>query len=149
MKRWPPKTVRITIPSVLGFEKLVVKAVSEIAGGAGIGPDRVEDLSTAVGEVCINAIEHGNRGLNEAAVVVTVSCLADGLSIEVRDFGRREFRADAGMEKPSLDDRIEGKAGARGWGLYLIRQLVDELEFLRKPGGNITRIFVSHNREGV
>lgn len=141
MKRWPGKTIRIIIPSVLGFEKVVVRAVSELAGSLGFTPDRVDDLSTAVREVCINAIEHGNNGIDDAAVVVTVSCLPSGLRIEVRDCGQGQLPTDAGLKLPSLEDRIEGNTGTRGWGLYIIRQLVDQLEFEKKPRGNVARIY--------
>lgn len=144
MKSWPPKTVQLIIPSVLGYEKIVTGAVKEIAKGAGFGAERIMDLCTAVGEACINAIEHGNRGIPGASVVVAIAELPGIIQVEVQDCGQGHFSPGQVTEQPSLEERIEGGVGARGWGLYLMRQLVDLLEFENKQGHNITRLIIRH-----
>lgn len=145
MKRWPPKTVQITIPSALGFEKIAILTVSEVAKSAGLGAERIKDLCTAVGEACINAVEHGNQGITEAAVVVTIAELPGKIQVEIMDCGQKQIPPDLGTERPNLEERIEGKMETRGWGLFLIRQMVDLLEFENKSGRNITRLIIHLN----
>lgn len=145
MKQWPSNTVQVTIPSQLGYEKIAVLMAGEMARNTGLDADRVMDLCTAVGEACINAIEHGNRGLSGAAVVVTVAYNPGGITVEVQDCGQEQLPGNMGTESPSLEERIEGSASKRGWGLYLIRQLVDILEFVQKPGHNIVRLTVRYS----
>ncbi|MHB8985558.1 MAG: ATP-binding protein [Eubacteriales bacterium] len=137
--------MQITIPSILGYEKIVVNVAGEIARNTGFTSERAEDLCTAVGEACINAIEHGNRGIKNAAVVVTITKTSTGLQIEVQDYGRDHLSADLGLEQPSLEERIEGKSKKRGWGLYLIRQLVDSLEFGKTGGCNVIRLVIERS----
>lgn len=145
MKRWPPKTVQITIPSALGFEKIAILTVSEVAKSAGLSAERIMDLCTAVNEACINAIEHGNQGIPAAAVVVTIAELPGSIQVEILDCGQKQLPPDLVTEQPNLKERIEGKVESRGWGLYLMRQLVDLLEFENKPGRNITRLIIHLN----
>lgn len=145
MKRWPPKTVQITIPSALGFEKIAILTVSEVAKSAGLSAERIMDLCTALGEACINAIEHGNQGIPEAAVVVTIAELPGSIQVEIMDCGQKQLPPGLGTERPNLEERIEGKMETRGWGIYLMRQLVDLLEFESKPGRNITRLIIRFN----
>lgn len=119
--------------------------VSEVAKSAGLGAERIMDLCTAVNEACINAIEHGNRGIPEAAVVVAVAELPGKIQVEIKDCGKKQLPPDLGTERPNLEGRIEGKMDTRGWGIYLMRQLVDLLEFESKPGRNITRLIIRLN----
>ncbi len=140
MEKWPQETVQIIIPSILGYEKIVLSAVREIARCTGFTAERVEDMGTAVQEACINAIEHGNRGVKNAAVQVTITNTAIKLQIEVQDCGRSPLSTDLGLNQPSLEERIAGTVKKRGWGLYLMRQLADSLEFGKSGNYNIVRL---------
>lgn len=145
MKEWPQETVQITIPSILGYENFVVNAAGEIARDTGFTSERAEDLCTALREACINAIEHGNRGLKNASVVVIITQTCTGLQIEVQDYGRDCLPVNLGLEQPNLEERVEGKSKKRGWGLYLIRQLADSLEFGKAGGYNVIRLFMERS----
>lgn len=130
------------IPSSEGYEKTVAAAVKVFAVGAGLSEARAEDLGTAVSEACLNAIEHGNRGLANAAVVVTVTRCRNELLVEVRDCGRSRPEPDLGLTRPDLAKRVAGHLPPRGWGVYLMRQLVDAVEFVAAPRHNLTRLTV-------
>lgn len=142
MKRWPAGTMRIVIPSSEGYEKTVAAAVRVFAVGTGLSETRAEDLGTAVSEACLNAIEHGNRGLADAAVVVTVTHHRNELLVEVRDCGRSRLEPDVALTRPDLAERVAGRVPPRGWGIYLMRQLVDAVEFVAAPRHNLTRLTV-------
>src|SRR5436305_8771455 len=85
--------MELSFPSELGYEKVARDAVAAFARRLGCDRERVEDLKTALGEACINAIEHGNG--HAPGVRVDVSCIGtdDHLTIEDRDRDLKRYQA--------------------------------------------------------
>lgn len=123
--------MELHLPSTLGSEKIAMSAAAIVAADMGFPDDRIEDLKTAVSEACCNAIEHGNE-LDESAKVMIVLKVGEfGLHVAVHDEGR-----DIGaVEKPDIDKKMDGEGKKRGWGMYLIDGLVNEVTCELKPGG--------------
>ena len=113
---------------------------TSLARQVGLPSDRLDDLRTAVSEACMNAIEHGNQENARRKVVILMSATESELEISVRDRGGAFIVPD---EAPDLGAVIEGEKRARGWGLFLIRSLVDAVEFKPLPrGGNVVRMVI-------
>lgn len=134
-------SLELSIPSEFGYEKVAREAVAAFARRFGFDRERIEDLKTALGEACINAIEHGNqRGLG---LRVSIACVAhaDELTVDVFDEGIQAFQ---GCDAPaSIDSKLIGAAPCRGMGLMLIRGLVDAADFIDAPdGGNRFRLIL-------
>ncbi|MDH7571109.1 MAG: ATP-binding protein, partial [Armatimonadota bacterium] len=91
------KTIELTLPSELGNEKLAIALAEAIANRMGFSPDRVADLCTAVGEACINAIEHGNRLDSSVKVLVQLTEQPDSLSVDVMDRSAEPIEAPTGQ----------------------------------------------------
>ena len=125
--------IELSFPSELGYEKVARDAVAAFARRLGCDRERVEDLKTALGEACINAIEHGNA--RAPGLRVDIQCIgaSDRLTIEVRDHGVRRYLGDA--PAATIDLKLQGLAPRRGMGLMMISQLVDEAGFTDSPGG--------------
>jgi anti-sigma regulatory factor (Ser/Thr protein kinase) len=93
----------------------------------------VEAASVAIVEACLNAIEHGGGP-------VTIRLRDDDhtskpcLVIEVEDHGHGFDPAKAPKNSPS---RVLGSASKRGWGLTLIRELMDEVQIQSEPGKTV------------
>jgi serine/threonine-protein kinase RsbW len=77
------------------------------------------DIETAVGEALANAAEHGNHAGTGFEVRAYVE--RDRVVIEVQDEGTG-FRSSAATSKPAHD-------APRGFGIYLMRHLMDEVNF--------------------
>ncbi len=77
--------IELHIPSVLGFEKIVMETAASAAKRMGFTEDRVEDLKTAVAEACTNAIEHGNKMDTSTKVVITLTMEESRLQMAVKD----------------------------------------------------------------
>jgi serine/threonine-protein kinase RsbW len=77
------------------------------------------DIETAVGEALANAAEHGHEAGSGFEVRVFVE--RDCIIIEVQDEGRG-FLYDRSAPKPAHD-------APRGFGIYLMRHLMDEVDF--------------------
>ncbi len=138
--------IEIHIPSVLGYEKVAMDSAAAIAEIMHFHKNRVEDLRTAVSEACLNAMEHGNRLNTSMAVLVTLKMGKSSLEVNVKDDGKG--MAD-NIPQPSIDTQIAScDDDPRGWGVFLIKSLVDEYEFKKIPqGGNITKMVIHLNRE--
>lgn len=132
-----PGEIRLSLPSCLGYECMAMDAAAAMAKMMGFAPARVEDLRTAVSETCINAIEHGNK-LNAAnRVDVFIRTEAKTLTVQVCDNGMGFTSATS----PHLEKKIRGEEDPRGWGLFLIEKLVDQVEFKTMPAlGHVTTL---------
>jgi serine/threonine-protein kinase RsbW len=134
------KSFDLQIPSVLGFEKVVVDFAASVGKILHLPAERIEDLKTAVAEACTNAIEHGNKMKPSARVSVSFTIEESKLQVDVRDEGMGIGQSTP----PSLEHTISGKKDRpRGWGIFLIKNLIDEVEFETRPGRwNMVRMVV-------
>jgi serine/threonine-protein kinase RsbW len=140
MKAKYREVIELAVPSRLGLEQVAVDAAAALAKLMGFSEDRTEDLKTAVEEACINAIEHGNQ--ENANTKVLVELIADDskLQVDIHDQGKG-IRGH--IEKPDIDAKMAGKQRSRGWGLFLIQSLMDEVEFDWNPEtGSVTRMVI-------
>jgi len=131
--------MELSFPSELGYEKVAREAVAAFARRLGCDRERIEDLKTALGEACINAIEHGNG--RAPGLRVDVSCIGadDHLEIEVHDCGLKRYESSGAVA--NIDLKLRGLAPLRGMGLMMIAQLVDEAGFTESAdGGNHFRL---------
>ena len=134
------QTFELHIPSVLGFEKVVVDFTASVGKILHLPAERIEDLKTAVAEACTNAIEHGNKMKPSARVSVSFTIEESKLQVAVQDEGMGIGQ----VTPPSLDQTMAGKKERpRGWGIFLIKNLMDEVEFETRPGRwNVVRMIV-------
>jgi serine/threonine-protein kinase RsbW len=125
----PRRLDAFALASEPGNERLAISRVAETASSAGILAERLERLKTAVAEATMNAIEHGNKNHAEIPVDVEVIQAGDEITVAISDQGGApppDSAADA--EEPDLVKKLAGAQSPRGWGLFLIRNMVDAME---------------------
>ena len=140
MKAKYREVIELAVPSRSGLERVAMDAAAAVAKLMGFSEDRIEDLRTAVEEACMNAIEHGNK--EDDSIKVLVELIADDskLQVEIHDRGTG---IQGKIQKPDIEAKMARKQTARGWGLFLIQNLMDEVEFDWHPEtGNITRMVI-------
>lgn len=115
---------RLSVPSEPGNEREAMEKVAEVAKQAGLDPGRMEKLKTAVAEATMNAMEHGNKYRAEVPVVIEVLSSGKALSVRITDQGGSPVPKS---EVPDLEAKLEGLQTPRGWGLFLIESMVDEM----------------------
>jgi serine/threonine-protein kinase RsbW len=120
------RTVEIILTNQIGYERIAMACSASFAEMFGFPKDRIEDLKTAVAEACLNAIEHGNKGHPNPRVLVTMNFKDDRFSVSVKDNGKGIPRIP---KDTTVMRRIENLKPPKGLGTYLIKQLVDEVEF--------------------
>lgn len=130
------KVIELSLPSKLGYERVAMDAASTLARRMGFHTDRVEALKTAISEAVTNAIEHGNQHSESMKVVVLLTARESELSVIVVDEGNHPLEQGQVMKEPDISDKYEpGDKDRGGWGIWLIRELMDEVEFTTSPGG--------------
>jgi serine phosphatase RsbU (regulator of sigma subunit)/anti-sigma regulatory factor (Ser/Thr protein kinase) len=138
------RLVSFRLPSVEGNERLAIDTVVEAVAPLGLSQTRLERLKTAVGETVMNAIEHGNRNDPALDVGVEVSTTASSLTVRVSDQGGDTEIPDA--ETPDIEAKLAGEQTPRGWGLFLVAEMVDEVRRSTDNGAHVVELVI--NREG-
>ena len=116
---------QFTLASEPGNEREAMRLVAAAAAPFGLAPESLERLKTATAEATMNAMEHGNGYRRDLEVAVLVSADADSLTVAISDRGGARPLAPAAV--PDIDAKLEGRQSPRGWGLFLIERMVDEL----------------------
>jgi len=123
------QTVELNLPSKLGYERIAIGGLAAFAKSVGFSSPRIEDLKTSVAEACTNAMQHGNKGKPEARVLVTAKFEDNALWISVFDEGNR---LKAEPKDPDIERIIENLDPPVGFGVFLMRRLMDEVEFNKR-----------------
>ena len=114
-----------TVPSEPGNERLVMDEIVAAVAHLHMSARSLERLKTAVAEATMNAMEHGNEYRPDLPVQLEVLASDSALSVRITDQGGSKPIPDP--ETPNLEDKLAGLQSPRGWGLFLIKNLVDEM----------------------
>lgn len=128
----PPQSNRVVelrIPSELGYEKIAREAVATVAGRLNFGPDKIEDIKTAISEACTNAIRYGSGSDARMKVVVILTADEDKLDILIKDPGA-SGSPPQDINIPDINGMVAGTDRLGGMGLFIIKELVDEAGFV-------------------
>ena len=126
------RTVEVDLPNVDGYERIAMECSASFAKIGGLVKERIEDLKTAVSEACLNAMQHGNGGRPEARVIVTMFLGDRDFRVSVMDEGNGFASIPKDID---IQSKVENLEPPNGLGLFLIQQLVDQVEFDQMTGG--------------
>lgn len=138
------REVKLTLPMSQDLELSAVKTVASVAGAMQMSPDKIDEVRQAVVEAFINAREysHAEDGLIYMTFTVLGETEPQVLQVKVRDNGRG-FDPDS-VEKPYIARKIAGGGNKRGWGLTIIRGLMDDVTI--ESGDEGTTVIMSKAR---
>lgn len=114
------------LPSEPGNERQAMNRVAGVFQEAGLAPDRIERVKTAVAEATMNAMEHGNHYRADLPVHISVLRSPERVVVRIVDHGGSQVIPPA--EEPDLEAKLQGLQSPRGWGLFLIKNMVDDLK---------------------
>lgn len=128
------REVKLTLPLAPDMELAASKTATAMAEMLRMSADKIDEVRMAVVEACINAIEHSQAP--DRKVYLTFEVLGEDepeiLRITVRDEG--VGFAPENVEVPSIERKISA-ARKRGWGLKIIRGLMDSVEIVSGSDG--------------
>lgn len=125
--------IELVLPMGSDYELLAANTVEQMARRLNFRQEAINQIKTAIVEACINASEHSHspdrkiyqrfRAENDRLVVTIAS----------RGIVPSNLNGQPAPKDPSSDQR-------RGWGLKLIKTLMDEVEFERVDEGTSLRM---------
>jgi serine/threonine-protein kinase RsbW len=121
-----------SLPSERGNERRAMEEVARAVGDLGLPRRTLERLKTAVAEATMNAMEHGNRYQPDVPVQIQLLSSDADLFVRITDQGG-SLVPDPDKEAPDLEAKLEGTQTPRGWGLFLIQNMVDEMRVSGNP----------------
>ena len=130
-----------SLPSERGNERRAMEEVAGAVSGLGLPEKTLERLKTAVAEATMNAMEHGNRYNPNVPVKIQVYLLAECLLVRIIDRGSGP-PPSPDAEVPDLEAKLEGMQTPRGWGLFLIKNMVDEMRVSGNPDHHTIELVV-------
>ena len=111
--------------------------VTSIARSAGFSEGETHDVAVALSEVCSNSLRHSYGGRTDGRIDLEARVERGLLRLTVRDYG--ESFDVAAYRAPMLSEPSEG-----GYGVYLIRNLMDDVEYTNMGAG--TRVVLVKSR---
>jgi anti-sigma regulatory factor (Ser/Thr protein kinase) len=138
---------RYQITRAAELEQLPVfrKFISECCQKHQVPDETVFDLKLAVDEACTNVITHGYKGMDPGSIILSFRIESDRILVQITDFGHVFEPADA--PKPDVEAALEDRP-LGGLGLYLIYQLMDNIDYQSSEDGN-TLTFTKYIQQGT
>lgn len=98
-------------------------------------------VQLAVNEACTNIIQHAYSGESEKPIRIICSMLGNDLLIRIRDWGK-SFDPSSVLS-PEIDSELfERQLG--GLGIFLMRQMMDEVRYASYAGKHNEVIMIKH-----
>jgi serine/threonine-protein kinase RsbW len=126
----------LTIPSTPDQIQVVEEQAESLARLAGFAEDERDNIAIAITEMVANAIFHGNHADAAKNVHVRFRLDAQELNIAIRDEG-------GGFDPDAVADPLqpENLLKDRGRGIFIVRTLMDEVNFRpANPGTEVVLI---------
>jgi serine phosphatase RsbU (regulator of sigma subunit)/anti-sigma regulatory factor (Ser/Thr protein kinase) len=133
--------VEFELPSEPGNERQAAERVIMAVEPLGLSDTRQKKLETAVAEATMNAMEHGNQYDPQKPVSVKVSASTGALAVRIIDYGGKGEIPDSTI--PDLDAKLAGEQSPRGWGLFLIQNMVDDMRITRDATHHMMELIIN------
>jgi len=115
--------------------------VSSNAARAGISSSAIDNIILAVDEACTNIIKHAYKLSPQGEILIKINYDENTFTITIIDYGK-SFEPDR-VPRPDLQKYYrEHRVG--GLGMYLIKSLMDDVEYTTIPG-KYNQVLLSKN----
>ena len=130
----PPK-VELTIPIIHDMELAATKTAEVVAKHMGLSEEKTAEISMAIIEATINDFEHSESKKTNVHIHFVIQ--GDTLIITVTDHGKGFDRSK--VATPNIEEKLSSDY-KRGWGLKLIQELMDTVEYESSKEGTTVRM---------
>ena len=138
------RQLELTLPMVPDIEIAAARAAGNLAREAGMSSEKIDEMTHAIIEACINAREHSGCADNRIYLRLVASSRGKERRIDIwiTDHGRGFDPKEARARRPA-----PGAAHKRGRGLQLIEAHMDEVEIAMTEGGGTTIHMVKYEKK--
>lgn len=114
--------VQLSSPSLPKSISLLRQKAMDFAATSPLSSEDLMDLELAIGEACSNAVRHGSPDGKLGEVCVRYMMKENALVVEISDHG-------CGFDPELVPPPVPEQMAEGGLGIYLMRKLVDVVEF--------------------
>ena len=132
--------IELKLPIIANMELVAVQTAEVVAKHMDLSEDKAAEISMALIEACINAFEHSQAQNN---VFIHFILEENSLVIKVIDQGIGFDKTK--VEIPAIENKLGTEERKRGWGLQLIQELMDSVEFESSKDG--TTVTMTKNKK--
>jgi sigma-B regulation protein RsbU (phosphoserine phosphatase) len=138
-----PESLELEMSNDLGEIAGVIQSFGEFAAERGVDEKARRSVSLALDDLLNNIVSYAYGDEAGHRVGIRIEVTSDRLSVTIEDEGRpfNPFAQDSPDTTLSLQDRSIG-----GLGIHLVRQLMDEVSYVRRTDRNVVNI-VKHLAE--
>ena len=122
MKKNP--SVELKLPVLKNMELVATNTSEVVSKHMDLSKEKSAEISMALIEACINAFEHSET---KEDIYIHFIISDENLTIKVIDKGVG-FDSSA-IKLPNIEDKVGTQERKRGWGLMLIKELMDSVDF--------------------
>lgn len=140
----PERQMELTLPMIPDIEIAAARAAGNIARELGMSSEKIDEMTHAIIEACINAREHSGSEDRRIYVRFVGTSLGEGnprIDVWITDHGRGFSVSEARTRRTSL-----GPTHKRGWGLSIIEAHMDEVDITTSPEGTTLHMVKFENR---
>ena len=130
------KMEQVKVPAQMNYLRVLRKFVTRFGAKYGFTSAELYAFKSAVDEACTNIIEHGYE-YQDGTITLRAVFNNNRLTIELMDNGK-SFDFD-GVTNPDLEDYVKIRKRG-GLGIFIIRRLLDEVDYQSTANGNILRL---------
>ena len=133
-------TVELKLPIIKDMELVATHTSDVVSKHMNLSEEKSAEVSMALIEACINAFEHSET---KEDIYIHFIISDENLTIKVIDKGVG-FDASA-IKLPNIEDKVGSEERKRGWGLMLIKELMDKVDYESDNTG--TTLTMTKNKE--
>lgn len=134
----PLKPITVSLPSDMNYLDIARAFVAEVGGKVGLDPSAIHDLQLAVTEAVTNVIEHAYAGDSNQRIELAIEKDGELFVVAITDSGQNRFDP-ASKPDPDMKEYLS-QCRVGGLGLFLMRKLMDEVEFTQDERHNRVRL---------
>ena len=117
-------TVELKLPILKDMELVATQTAEIVAKHMDLSEEKTGEISMALIEACINAFEHSE---SKSEVYIDFLIEEDQLTIKVIDKGKGFDQSN--VKIPKIESKLNSDERKRGWGIMLIKELMDSVDF--------------------
>ncbi|MBI5366045.1 MAG: ATP-binding protein [Planctomycetes bacterium] len=122
---------RIIISNDTRFLSLAREFTQRMIRASTLSRTEESKIILAVDEAVTNIIEHGYENQKDGTIEMEIEAGQDQFRVIIRDSGK-EFDPSS-IKDPDMDDHVK-KGKKKGLGIFLMRQIMDEVKYVFKEG---------------
>ncbi len=133
-------SVELKLPILKNMELIATQSAEVVSKHMNLSEEKAGEISMAIIEACINAFEHSN---SKEEIFIHFIISDDNLTVKVIDQGIGFDATQVAV--PDIENKINSKERKRGWGIMLIKELMDYVHFTSDASG--TTLTMVKNKE--